>query len=95
MFPFELNKCMISVAFGSCGVVVSAWLMGSLNSAEWGDDLPPHPSLSDGHGKPAPDRLGGQAGVEGINGVKGRTGKGFWSLQHGVWKNNGGRGWMA
>lgn len=39
---------------------VSAWLMGSVNSGEWGDDLPPHPSPSDGHGKPAPDRLGGR-----------------------------------
>lgn len=36
---------------------VSAWLMGSVNSGEWGDDLPPHPSPSDGHGKPVLDRL--------------------------------------
>lgn len=38
---------------------VSAWLMGSANSGEWGDDLPPHPSPSDGHGKPIPDSLWG------------------------------------
>lgn len=38
---------------------VSAWLMGSVNSGEWGDDLPPHPSPSDGHGKLVHDRLWG------------------------------------
>lgn len=37
---------------------VSAWLIGSVNSSEWGDDLPPHPSPTDGHGKPVPDRSG-------------------------------------
>lgn len=41
---------------------VSGRLMGSSNSGEWGDDLPPHPSPSDGHGKPVPDRFGGQGG---------------------------------
>jgi len=64
--------------------------MGSVNSGEWGDDLPPHPSPGDGHGKPLPDRLGGQAGVEGANGVKGRAGEGSWTAQHGGWKNKGG-----
>lgn len=33
-----------------------------MNSGEWGDDLPPHPSPSDGHGKPVPDSLGGGQG---------------------------------
>lgn len=65
---------------------VSAWLMGSVNSGEWGDDLPPHPSPSDGHGKPVPDRLGG---VEGTNGVKDRAEEGSWLLQHGGWKTRG------
>lgn len=37
---------------------VSVWLMGSVNSGEWGDDLPPHPSPSDGHGKPVADSSG-------------------------------------
>lgn len=46
---------------------------GIVNSREWGDDLPPHPSPSDGHGKLVPDRFRGVAGVEGANGVKDRA----------------------
>lgn len=49
---------------------VSAWLMRSVNSGEWGDDLPPHPSPSDGHGKLVPDSAGGGA----TNGVMDRAG---------------------
>ena len=45
--------------------------MRLVNSGEWGDDLPPHPSPSDGHGKPVPDSLGG-----GTNGVKDVAGEG-------------------
>lgn len=70
---------------------VSAWLMGSVNSGEWGDDLPPHPSPSDGHGKLVPDRLGGGRGLEGTNGVKDRAGEGSWRLRYDGWKNKGGR----
>ncbi|KAI9520899.1 hypothetical protein NQZ68_013305 [Dissostichus eleginoides] len=42
-------------ALCQCQESVSAWLIGSVNSGEWGDDLPPHPSPADGHGKPVPD----------------------------------------
>lgn len=59
---------------------VSAWLMGSVNSAEWGGDLPPHPSPDDGHGKPAPDRF---EGWRGTNGVKDRAKEGSRLPQHG------------
>lgn len=67
---------MISVTSPHYDLEGSAWLMGSVNSGEWGDDLPPHPSPDDGHGKPVCDRLGGQTGVAGTNGVKGRAGEG-------------------
>lgn len=63
--------------------------MGWVNSGEWGDDLPPHPSPSDGHGKPVSDRLGGQAEAEATNGVKGRLEEGSWWLQHGGGGNEG------
>lgn len=52
---------------------VSLWLMESVNSGEWVDDLPPHPSPSDGHGKLAPDRLGSRWGWRVQTGVKDRT----------------------
>ena len=71
---------------------VSARLMGSVNSEEWGDDLPPHPSPGDGHGKPVPDRLGWgvSGGAQGTNGVKDRTEEGSLLPQHGGWKNRAG-----
>lgn len=65
--------------------------MGSVNSREWGDDLPPHPSPGDGHGKPVHDRLGGVSlgGLEGTNGVKDRARKGSLLKLLGGWKNKG------
>lgn len=62
LFEVALSKCIISVTSPHYDLEVSAWLMGSVNSGEWGDDLPPHPSPSDGHGKPVPDRLWGRRG---------------------------------
>lgn len=67
-----------------------------MKAREWGDDLPPHPSPNDGHGKPVPDRMGGQAGVEATNGVKGKLEEGSWWLQHGGRGNEGKQevGWV-
>lgn len=46
MFPIMIWRCL----HGWC----ERWTLG-----EWGDDLPPHPSPGDGHGKPVFDSWGG------------------------------------
>lgn len=51
---------------------VPAWLMQWVNSGEWGDDLPPHPSPGDGRGKPVFDSCGGWRWFQGTDGVKHR-----------------------
>lgn len=70
---------------------VSAWLMGSVNSGEWGDDLPPHPSPDDGHGKPALDRFEGWRVQMGLR-IGPKRDLGYHSMAARRTRGRGGRG---
>lgn len=65
--------------------------MGSVNSGEWGEDLPPHPSPNDGHGKPVPDRLGGRRGWRVQMGLRIGPERDLGSLVAGRRRGGGGR----